>query len=444
LANRILSILAVALFLMGAAAPSSTEIEGELQVIIKDYPTRAEYEYSVKDAKGQRHKLKMPASYKHDKNLQSGQKVKVKGKRSRAIGGEFEVEALEVSEVIIALPAWLTRAPNPTLVMCVSWPNQPAPCTAATAKTFFEQTINPFFIGQSQGAMRLVGIKDPTGPGDFVAVTVPDGTPVCDGSLNAAMQAAKAQGYNTGFDPAFPQGYFRFVYILPGQPCAWNGLGTVGWYGGFTIVNGEISCRVICHELGHNLGLAHSRSEQQCMGYGCPFSEYGDFTDIMGNTPGGIMGGYDRDRLGWVNQPNTPQIPTIAQSGDYTIEALDAPGSGIKGIKIASTDPTDSAGGIVPQFVYVTLRQGRGQVFVHRGYEYGSGGWLQGYNNGETGNWSLEPGEVFQLAHAAWLPPPTIPISIRTKSISGATAIISVQLQSGGMVPNAPSFLTVN
>jgi len=423
MANRILSILAVALFLMGAAAPSS-EIEGELEVIVKDFPTHAEHEYSVKDAKGQRHKLRMPASYRHDKPLQSGQKVRVRGKRSKAIGGEFEVESFEVSASITVLPN--TVGPLPVLVMVVSYSNQQNGLSAVGAKDLYRTAIDPFMRTESSGLQWLVGDKTVSDPGDFTAVTIALASGGCDyNQITAqAREQARLQGYRTNIFDA----YKSFVYFIPSSPCGWNGLATVGGTGGFAIANGEYTCRVICHESLHNRGLQHSRAEPQCLN--CGYSEYGDFTDVMGNTSGGIVGAYGRDRLGWVNQQNTPQVPTITQSSDYTIDALDTPGLGVKGIKIGG-----AMDGTNPIFLYVTYRQTRGQVFVHRGSEFGSYGYLMGYiNTPDVGNWSLEPGEVFTLQG----------ITIRTQSISGGTAVINVQLPSVGTLPNAPSTLTVN
>lgn len=419
-----------AAFVFGAAAPK-LDIEGELEIVAIDYPDRAEYEYHVKDSKGQRHRIKMPASYKHDQqNLKSGKRVKVRGVKVKtpksAISPETEalaVESIEVQSVIDPYSIGVNRV----LVMVVSYSNQQNSTTAVQARELFRTVINPFFQQQSTSRLILTGNKNPNDPGDFVDTPIALGAGGCD-TFTIQQQArdkASQLGYtNVGSD--FPS-YHRFVYLIPHSPCGWAGLGTVGWYGGFAIANGEYNHRVISHELGHNLGLWHSG----CAGGG---SEYCDPMDVMGNQ-GGSMGAWNRERLGWLNHPGSPPVITVTASGDYSIRALDIQDGAAKALKIAKPD------GVMTY--YVTLRNGTGfstgkpiGVFVHQGPsapgQVGPGQFV-------GGPWDTQGLVINQPWQEG-----SVPIWLTLKSQTATDAVINVSLTGSGGAPNAPVNLTVN
>ena len=118
-------------------------------------------------------------------------------------------------------------------------------------------------------------------------------------------------------------------------------------------VNGDLAIDVAGHELGHNLGLYHSRN-MDCgaapIGTNCTVDEYGDTLDLMGATKG-HYNAFQKERLGWL----TPsQILNVSGSGTYAIEPYESLTGGVKALKVLkSIDP--STGQRI--YYYVEFRQ---------------------------------------------------------------------------------------
>ena len=192
------------------------------------------------------------------------------------------------------------------------------------------------------------------------------------------------------------------------------------------------------HELGHNLGLYHSRN-MDCgaspVGTNCTVDEYGDTLDLMGATRG-HFNAFQKERLGWL----TPsQIVTVNSSGTYALEPLAAPSSGVKALKILkSIDPANGQ----RTFYYVEQRQGVGYdsfmsgwtnvmtgVAVHTGSESGGNSSYLLDMTPETTSWydpALTGGRTFSDAAAG--------LSLTTLSVGSAGSTVSVTLQ-----PTAPT-----
>lgn len=294
-----------------------------LTVEIADRPEGAEHRYWC-HGNGPTRRIKIPANFVHGK-FKTGDKVKVQGRDSIEQGQPImEIDGVTdiTPQAIIPADTQFTLIDNKTLVMNVSYSDVASSYTLQQVKDNFAQVVNPFFIAQSYGHMKLVGLHTPTAPADFADVKIDLASGGCDifTTTSQAFQAAQTQGFGTGADQ-----YNRFVYIIPNSPCGFSGVATVGWSGGYAVSNGDlsISCRVICHELGHNLGLYHAT---------CSGGEYCDYSDMMGNTSG-VYGGSKRDQLGWVNTNGMPTIPLVTQAGDYTIKSLEIGGIGQNGIK---------------------------------------------------------------------------------------------------------------
>ena len=127
---------------------------------------------------------------------------------------------------------------------------------------------------------------------------------------------------------------YRFILInLSGLGCggsAWAFVnGTVSWYSG-----SGIGQRVVAHELGHNLGLYHAKS-QSCLFPGvCSFSEYGDTYDTMG-LGSGMYNAASLLRLSWLNPD---QITDVSEGGSYSMSTLDST-AGVKVIRVKRSVP---------------------------------------------------------------------------------------------------------
>ena len=122
--------------------------------------------------------------------------------------------------------------------------------------------------------------------------------------------------------------YHHVVYIFPYQAsCGWAGLGMMP--GPYSWSNGDISVRVIAHELGHNMGLNHAASykctdaggQPATLGPSCQHSEYGDPFDYMGLGSPDVRRGsaWHLRQLGTIPSSN---MRTITTSGTYTVSSL--------------------------------------------------------------------------------------------------------------------------
>jgi hypothetical protein len=146
------------------------------------------------------------------------------------------------------------------------------PWTTTSVENIFNNQVVPWMYEMSYGSLEMYA--DVAG-----WFTLPTGSSTCAYSSWAtqAQNAARAAGWE-------PSAYNHVVYAFPRVPaCGWSGLGQMP--GRFTWLNNAMNLGVAAHELGHNLGLAHSSSRRYSQG---PLdgsfsqSEYGDPYDTMG------------------------------------------------------------------------------------------------------------------------------------------------------------------
>ena len=186
------------------------------------------------------------------------------------------------------------------LVMRVTW--GPEPFTEDVVHdVVFAQTA-AFMRASSFGKTWIVGEQTPW-------LHALASQPFCDtrAIAEAGRQAAQAAGYDLSR-------FNRYAFLFPRVDCGWSGLG-----GDDTIfLNGQLSRKLVAHELGHTYGLGHAKS-WDCAGRTCTESEYGDLYDTMGGGQGDFNV-FEKSRLGWITSTLTAD-----RDGVYTIDRPDRP-----------------------------------------------------------------------------------------------------------------------
>ncbi|MCX8932087.1 Ig-like domain-containing protein [Vibrio parahaemolyticus] len=200
-----------------------------------------------------------------------------------------------------------------TLVMLLNFKENPndQPITSEEAHALVFGEVNDFYQENSYGKTWLSG---------QVAgwYTLPVSNQVCDyPSVQAeADKMARADG-------VVLEDYQRIIYIMTQSGCAGGGSATTGkTFPSRAYIDGTLSARVIAHEFGHNLGLSHAKA-LDCgdapVSNNCSVIEYGDSYDVMGTPDMGYINTYYKERMGWLNDAESPNILTATQDGLYEI-----------------------------------------------------------------------------------------------------------------------------
>jgi hypothetical protein len=207
-----------------------------------------------------------------------------------------------------------------------------------------DASVNTYMRESSFGRAGLTGDV-------FGWFTIPEPVEGCQFAQwgHAAQAAAEAAGVSLG-------DYQHRVLVFPRVPaCDWSGMaelpGSVSW------INGELTVRVVGHELGHNLG-AHHASGLRCVeggvpvavGGSCSHHEYGDPFDIMG-AGGRHTSSWNKARLGWLAGSN---LATATASGTFVLAAQERLTSDVQLLRIPRGDGL---------FYYLELRQPFGSFF---------------------------------------------------------------------------------
>lgn len=329
-----------------ASTSKHVQLEGELEILNKDFNDHAEVSYSLTLANGQHLPMRFenePPSHfltgdhvQAEGDLSDNTLVLYSGSNVKSGGNGGTPTPTSPSG-----PLPNTLGPQSTLVMLVTFQDDPIqPYTVSDAQTLFSGAINNFFVENSYGQTSIV----PTVVGWY---TIPDSVSTCNTSQIAtdAQNAAIAAGVKLA-------NYTRYVYAFPqNNSCGFAGSSYVGGNPSQSWINGNgLSPHTINHELGHAFGLWHSHF-YDCSGTATICSspnivEYGDLLDVMG-TVQDISPDYhafQRERLGWLNYGTSPTITTVTSSGTYTINTYEVEGSGPNALKILkSIDPTTGA-----------------------------------------------------------------------------------------------------
>lgn len=200
-----------------------------------------------------------------------------------------------------------------TLVMLLNFKENPndRPITSEEAHALVFGEVNDFYQENSYGKTWLSG--------QVVGwYTLSVSNQVCDyPSVQAeADKMARADG-------VVLEDYQRIIYIMTQSGCAGGGSATTGkTFPSRAYIDGTLSARVIAHEFGHNLGLSHAKAldcGDASVSSNCSVIEYGDSYDVMGTPDMGYINTYYKERMGWLNDAESPNILTATQDGLYEI-----------------------------------------------------------------------------------------------------------------------------
>jgi hypothetical protein len=207
-----------------------------------------------------------------------------------------------------------------------------------------ENSVNAYLRESSFGRTGLSGDVY----GWFTIAEPTDGCPFAQWG-RAAQTAAAAAGVDLG-------AYQHHVLVFPRtRACEWTGMaempGSLSW------INGELTVRIVGHELGHNLG-AHHAAGLRCVAGGVPVAvggtcsaeEYGDPFDIMG-AGGRHTSNWNKARLGWLGDSN---LATATSSGTFVLAAQETLTSDVQLLRIPRGDGL---------FYYLELRRPFGSFF---------------------------------------------------------------------------------
>ena len=319
------------------------DLQGDLEVIAECEKADSRMLYFLKTASGRfsLHFTKEPKA-----KLLTGMKVRVKGIR---FDDSVVVNEDSLTNVQTDAKTSLTNA-EPTapssasalsntlgdhkvLVILVNFQDkQTQPFTTDQARDVTFNTTSNYYRETSYGQTWLTGDV-------YGWFTIPVSSTNCDTAAIAtyAKQAATSAGANLS-------AYNHYVYGFPQNTgCGFSGRGSVGGNPGEVWINQYFDVNAVGHELGHNLGLFHSRS-MDCgaavVSGSCTTSEYGDVFDIMGGGASAHMNLFQKEQLGWVGAGASPLLQTVTSPGTYWVDAYETVGSTVKGLKILkSTDP---------------------------------------------------------------------------------------------------------
>ncbi|HEY3092245.1 MAG TPA: M12 family metallo-peptidase, partial [Vicinamibacterales bacterium] len=341
-------------------AEPDTDLDGTLEVLFEDGYDAPRLKHFLRTASD---RVELDFGGRGPRNLQTGTRVRARGKLRN---GKLALNPLDVAalggEVAAlgggsgggsgqALVSPNTFGVQSTLVILFNFQDLvQQPYTTSLANTVTFTQVNNFDLENSFQQTSLTGTV--VGWYTIASSATAQG---CNYNVWAAQAeaAATAAGVNLSL---YPRRVFGFPQT---SACSWWGLGSVG--GGDTgnpsraWINGTYSLRVVAHEMGHNFGLYHSRSNTCDSTNGCFVDEYGDDHDVMGGGPSSITGhfnAYQKERIGWLNFGSSPTIATVTGSGQYALEPYAKPWTGgAKALKILK-----STNGASNTYIYAEAR----------------------------------------------------------------------------------------
>ncbi len=252
-----------------ASSVAEAQFEGTLEVQIEDH-AQGSIVHHFLDLPNGRLRLQVPPGFSDLDGLETGTIIRARG---RLNGNTLELSSSQGSVVTMALATSNTFGEQRVIVILVNFQdNTSAPFDWTTTQMITFGDVSSFYKENSYGQTWLTGDV-------FGWFTLPMTSSTCDTAKISSLadQAAAKAG-------ATLSRYTRKVYAFPQiAPCTFWGRGTVGGNPSSAWINGGYALKVVAHELGHNFGDYHSKSEP-CDAGGCSLIEYGDDRDIMGQS----------------------------------------------------------------------------------------------------------------------------------------------------------------
>jgi len=343
---------------VSANSSQHVQLEGELEILAKDFKDRSEFSYSLKLANKKHVPLrftKQPPTH-----LLTGDHVQAEGDLSNNTLVLYSGSNLKKGGSGGTTTPPPTSGPLPytfgtqyTVVILVNFQDDVVqPYTVSDMQSMLTGTVNNFINENSYGQTSIA----PTVVGWY---TIPDSVNSC----NLTQIAADAQNAATTAGVHLAS-YTRYVYAFPqNNACGFAGSSNVGGNPSQSWINGNtLDFHILDHELGHAFGLWHSHSldcgTSATICSGGTVVEYGDRLDVMGTpqTASPDYNAFQKERLGWLNFGSSPAITTVTTTGTYTITPYEQ-GPGPNALKILkSTDPTTGA----KTWYYIEVRQAVG------------------------------------------------------------------------------------
>src|SRR4051794_17961145 len=235
------SLLSVSVAVGGsAAAAEGVTVTGRMQVLVAIGGHGGHRTLPTLVTRGHSWQVRLPGGVVPP----TGTVVRVSG---TVTGGVLTAD--RVAPVRLA-PAVSTTGSQKVYVIRVHWAGNPADSVSAADITAAFQQAGAWFHEVSYDQLDLSDVQqDPTDE----SIAAPSGCSVPTATNQIYNRAVGAAGIDeTDYD------HVVVYYPEASSGCVFAGLGTIAGRGVW--LNGDLTPRVMTHELGHNLGLNHSHS----------------------------------------------------------------------------------------------------------------------------------------------------------------------------------------